>query len=76
LHELEAIAGALEKEKAELITIDKPFYFAHHAEVMAVRSSIKSRSGDKTIRVGVKRLTSPPSTCYLRILQPSKPCGP
>ena len=34
--QLEAIEGALEIEKAELIAIAKPFYFAHHAGQMAV----------------------------------------
>ena len=50
--QLEAIEGALEIEKAELIAIAKPFYFAHHAGQMAVASSIEARSGDQTIRVG------------------------
>jgi hypothetical protein len=50
--QLEAIEGALEIEKAELIAIAKPFYFAHHAEQMAVASSIEAQSGGKTIRVG------------------------
>jgi hypothetical protein len=50
--QLEAIEGALEIEKAELIAIAKPFYFAHHAGQMAVASSIEAQSGDKTIRVG------------------------
>jgi len=49
---LEAIEGALEIEKAELIAIARPFYFAHHAGQMAVASSIEARSGDQTIRVG------------------------
>jgi len=50
--QLEAIEGAIEIEKAELIAIAKPFYFAHHAGQMAVASSIEARSGDQTIRVG------------------------
>ena len=50
--QLEAIEGALEIEKAELIAIAKPFYFAHHAGQMAVASSIEVQSGAKTIRVG------------------------
>ena len=50
--QLEAIEGALEIDKAELIAIAKPFYFSHHAGQMAVASSIEARSGNKTIRVG------------------------
>ena len=50
--QLDAIEGAIEIEKAELIAIAKPFYFAHHAGQMAVASSIEARSGDQTIRVG------------------------
>jgi hypothetical protein len=50
--QLEAIEGALEIEKAELIAIAKPFYFAHHAGQMALASSIEAHSGDKTVRIG------------------------
>jgi hypothetical protein len=53
--QLEAIEGALEIEKAELIAIAKPFYFAHHAGQMAVASSIEAQSGSKTIRVGFSK---------------------
>jgi len=49
---LEAIEGALEIEKAELIAIAKPFYFAHHAGQMAVASSVEAKAGDKLVRVG------------------------
>jgi hypothetical protein len=50
--QLEAIEGALEIEKAELIAIAKPFYFAHHAGQMAVASSVEAKSDEHTIRVG------------------------
>jgi len=50
--QLEAIEGALEIEKAELIAIAKPFYFAHHAGQMAVASSLEAKSGEKVVRVG------------------------
>jgi hypothetical protein len=50
--QLEAIEGALEIEKAELIAIAKPFYFAHHAGQMAVASSVEPKSDEHTIRVG------------------------
>ena len=41
--QLEAIEGALEIEKAELIAIAKPFYFAHHAGQMAVAKGCRGR---------------------------------
>jgi hypothetical protein len=50
--QLEAIEGALEIEKAELIALAKPFYFAHHEGQMAVASSIEARAGEKLLRVG------------------------
>jgi hypothetical protein len=50
--QLEALEGGLEIEKAELIALAKPFYFAHHARQMAVASSLEAKSGEKVIRVG------------------------
>ena len=49
----EALEGALELEKAELIAIAKPFYFTHHHGQHAVASSVEARSADgKVVRVG------------------------
>lgn len=50
--QVEAIEGALEIEKSELIALAKPFYFTHHAGQMAVASSIEARAGEKVVRVG------------------------
>ena len=50
--QLEALEGALEIEKGELIALAKPFYFAHHAGQMAVASSVEARAGEKVVRVG------------------------
>jgi len=51
--QVEAIEGALELEKAELIAIAKPFYFTHHHGQHAVASSVEARSADgKVVRVG------------------------
>ena len=51
--QVEALEGALELEKAELIAIAKPFYFTHHHGQHAVASSVEARSPDgKVVRVG------------------------
>ncbi|MEO6787286.1 MAG: hypothetical protein ABI318_14230 [Chthoniobacteraceae bacterium] len=51
--QVEALEGALELEKAELIAIAKPFYFAHHHGQHAVVSSVEARAADgKVVRVG------------------------
>ena len=50
--QVEALSGALEISKGELIAIAKPFYFAHHAGQMAVASSVEAKAGDKLVRVG------------------------
>ena len=51
--QLEALEGAVELEKAELIAIAKPFYFAHHHGQHAVASSVEARTADgKGVRVG------------------------
>ena len=50
--QVEAITGALEISKGELIAIAKPFYFAHHAGQMAGASSVEAKAGDKLVRVG------------------------
>jgi hypothetical protein len=50
--QLEAIEGALEISKAELIALAKQFYFAHHVGQMAVASSVEAKAGDKIVRVG------------------------
>ena len=51
--QVEAIEGALELEKAELIAIAKPFYFTHHHGQHAIASSVEARSADgKVVRVG------------------------
>ena len=51
--QVEALEGALELEKAELIAIAKPFYFTHHHGQHAVASSVEARSADgKVVRVG------------------------
>ena len=42
---IEALEGALQIHKGELIAIAKPFYFQHHAGQMAVASSIEARAG-------------------------------
>jgi hypothetical protein len=49
----EALEGALELEKSELIAIAKPFYFAHHAGQHVLASSIEARAADgRVVRVG------------------------
>src|SRR5437879_2606143 len=51
--QLEALEGALELDKSELIAIAKPFYFQHHHGQHAVASSVEARSADgKVVRVG------------------------
>jgi len=51
--QLEALKGALEVEKAELIAIAKPFYLTHHHGQHAVTSSVEAHSADgKVVRVG------------------------
>jgi hypothetical protein len=50
--QLEALEGALNISKGELIAIAKPFYFTHHAGQMAVASSVEAKAGDKLVRVG------------------------
>ena len=50
--QVEAITGALEISKGELIAIAKPFYFAHYSGQMAVASSVEAKAGDKIVRVG------------------------
>lgn len=51
--QLEALEGSLTLEKAELIAIAKPFYFAHHAGQHAIASSIEAHGADgKVVRVG------------------------
>jgi hypothetical protein len=51
--QVEALQGALELEKAELIAVAKPFYFTHHNGQHAVASSLEARSADgKVVRVG------------------------
>ena len=51
--QVEALEGALELEKAELIAIAKPFYFTHYHGQHAVASSVEARSADgKVVRVG------------------------
>ena len=50
--QLEAIEGALNISKGELIAIAKPFYFAHYSGQMAVASSVEAKAGDKIVRVG------------------------
>ena len=51
--QLEALEGATEIEKAELIAIAKPFYFQHFHGQHAVASSVEARSADgKVVRVG------------------------
>jgi len=50
--QVEAITGALEISKGELIAIAKPFYFAHYSGQMAVASSVEAKAGDKLVRVG------------------------
>ena len=51
--QVEALEGALELEKAELIAIAKPFYFTHHHGQHAIASSVEARSADgKVVRVG------------------------
>ena len=41
--QLEALEGSLSIEKAELIAIAKPFYFAHYSGQMAVASSVEAK---------------------------------
>lgn len=49
----EAIEGALELEKAELIAIAKPFYFTHFSGQHIIASSVEARTADgKAVRVG------------------------
>ena len=51
--QVEALEGAVELEKAELIAIAKPFYFTHHHGQNAVASSVEARAADgKAVRVG------------------------
>ena len=46
--QVEAITGALEM----LISIAKPFYFAHYSCQMAVASSVEAKAGEELVRVG------------------------
>ena len=51
--QVEALEGAVELEKAELIALAKPFYFTHHHGQNAVASSVEARAADgKAVRVG------------------------
>jgi hypothetical protein len=50
--QLEALEGALNISKGELIAIAKPFYFTHYSGQMAVASSVEAKAGDKLVRVG------------------------
>jgi hypothetical protein len=50
--QIEALEGALELDKSELIIIAKQFYFAHYSGQMAVASSVEARSGTQVVRVG------------------------
>lgn len=50
--QVDALEGALELDKAELIAIAKQFYFAHYSGQMVVASSVEAHSGDKLVRVG------------------------
>ena len=50
--QIEALEGALELDKSELIILAKQFYFAHYSGQMAVASSVEARSGEKVVRVG------------------------
>ena len=51
--QLEALEGATEIEKAELIAIAKPFYFQHHSGQHVLASSIEARASDgRIVRVG------------------------
>ena len=51
--QVEALEGAVELEKAELIALAKPFYFTHHHGQHAIASSVEARSADgEVVRVG------------------------
>lgn len=51
--QLDALEGALDLEKAELIALAKPFYFQHHSGQRAVATAVEARSADgKVVRVG------------------------
>jgi hypothetical protein len=50
--QVEALEGALELDKSELIVLAKQFYFSHYSGQMAVASSVEARSGEKVVRVG------------------------
>ena len=51
--QLEAIEGAVELEKSELVAIAKPFYFTHHAGQHVLASSVEARASDgRVVRVG------------------------
>ncbi len=51
--QVEALEGALQLEKGELIAIAKPFYFTHYHGQHVVASSVEARSADgKSVRVG------------------------
>jgi hypothetical protein len=50
--QVEALEGALELDKSELIVLAKQFYFAHYSGQMAVASSVEARNGEKVVRVG------------------------
>src|SRR2546422_4243237 len=47
--QLEALEGALDLDKSELIALAKPFYFTHYSGQMAVASSVEARSGEKFV---------------------------
>jgi hypothetical protein len=71
--QLEAIEGALEIEKAELIAIAKPFYFAHHAGQMAVAKGCRGRRrswspGSPERMEGRPLPCSPPASQSLRAI--------
>lgn len=50
--QIEALEGAIELDKSELIILAKQFYFAHYSGQMAVASSVEARSGAQVVRVG------------------------
>ena len=50
--QVEALEGALELDKSELIVLAKQFYFNHSSGQMAVASSVEARSGAQVVRVG------------------------
>jgi hypothetical protein len=68
--QLEAIEGALEIEKAELIASAKPLYFAQHAGQMAVGEG--ARGSSSSLSNSRSRPTSSPKPLWKFLREPER----